>query len=153
MQGELYSLDCYGFSYIILLEVYVCMLSSWTASLWILGSLPWTSFPEICQYNSDAVINHKFTIFFSSCSLGCVSVLLSRGSPWLSTTWTEATSGPLYMYLYRYLHEFIVLHISTFIGALYFYWQVRIVWHYVSVVEGHSIFVTYMPSFLLLYWG
>ena len=34
-----------------------------TASLLILGSLPWTSFPEIHLYDSDAVMNRKLTNF------------------------------------------------------------------------------------------
>ena len=67
----------------------------------MLSSLPCTSKPSIHQHPSEAVMNLECMYLWIS------SILCS------DSTATDAISGPLYTYLYKYLHDFTLLHIST----------------------------------------
>ena len=119
----------------------VCMFSSWTASLWILGSLPWTSFPEICQYDSDAVMNHKLTIsFYFIRFFGlCIWTVIQN----ITLVVHNLNGGHVRAFVYIFVQIFTWIYCTTYFNiymCIVLFEQVRIVWHYVSVVEGHSIF-------------
>ena len=105
------------------------------------GSLPCTSKPSICQHPSEAVMDLECMYLWIS------SILCS------DSTATDAISGPLYTYLYKYLHDFTLLHISTLIYALYFLLRYGLYGTTCLLSSRMPFFSTHLPSFhLLKFW-